>query len=201
MKNTVHNTSEKQLLTIDHSIMQTIGKFGHITIVGLCELMPEKRPKNIIYQRTKVLSEYGYLEVIIDKRKHKIFRLSQRGIDELAMINVSLRGRSHLQSDLARVSWAIDQTGFIETLGLEAQFTTKMLDAVNKGDTPKALIVDNPHLHSANTIQRVEDFLKVTSLDAPLDIVTLYKNRADELYRYLNSNSYGFTVLLSPLDI
>lgn len=48
-----------QLLTLDHSIMQTIGKFGHITLSGLVKLMPDKRPKNTIYQRTRSLTEWG----------------------------------------------------------------------------------------------------------------------------------------------
>jgi glutamate formiminotransferase len=120
--------------------MQCIGKYGHIGVQGLTKLIPNKRPKNTIYQRTRALTDWGYIEAVIDKRKNKIFRLTQHGVEELNMRGVTLRGRSLLQVDLARVQWAMEQAGFIETLGLEAQPTVKMLDAVIKGETPKALI-------------------------------------------------------------
>lgn len=201
MTNGLQKPFKRQLLTLDHSIMQTIGKYGHITVSGLVKLMPDKRPKNMIYQRTRALTEWGYMEAVIDKRKNKIFRLSQRGVDELNMRGVTLRGRSLLQVDLARVQWAMEQAGFIETLGLEAQPTVKMLDAVIKGETPKALIVDNPHYHIANTLQRIDDFAKSASSSAPLDIIAMTENRAAELQRYVNSNSYSFSVLLLPIDI
>ncbi|ALS25370.1 hypothetical protein [Paenibacillus naphthalenovorans] len=200
MPNEPAKTFKRQLLTLDHSIMQTTGKYGHITVSGLVKLMSDKRPKNTIYQRTRALTEWGYIEAVIDKRKNKIFRLSQHGVNELNMRGVTLRGRSLLQIDLARVQWAMEQTGFIETLGLEAQPTVKMLDAVIKGETPKALIVDNPHYHIANTFQRLDDFAKTASSSAPLDIIALTENRAAELQRYVNSNSYSFSVLLLPID-
>lgn len=192
---------KRQLLTLDHIIMQCIGKYGHIGIQGLSKLMPDKRPKNTIYQRTRALTDWGYIEAVIDKRKNKIFRLLQHGVNELNMRGVTLRGRSLLQVDLARVQWAMEQTGFIETLGLEVQPAVKMLDAVTKGETPKALIVDNPHYHLANTLQRIDDFAKSASSSAPLDIIALMENRAAELQRYVNSNSYSFSVLLLPIDI
>jgi len=193
---------KRQLLTLDHVIMQCIGKYGHITVSGLVRLMPDKRPKNTIYQRTRALTEWGYVEAVIDKRKNKIFRLSQRGVDELGMRGVTLRGRSFLQSDLARVAWALEQTGFIETLGLEVQPTTKPLDAVAKSsDAPRALIVDNPHQHIANTFQRIESFKTSASPNAPLDIFALTEQRAAELLRYVNSNSYHFCIMLQSIDI
>lgn len=192
---------KRQLLTLDHSIMQSIGKYGHITVSGLVQLMPEKRPKNTIYQRTRALTEWGYIEAVIDKRKNKIFRLSQRGVDDLEMRGVTFRGRSYLQTDLARVAWALEQTGFIETLGLDAQPTTKPLDAVSKGETPKALIVDSPYHHLANTFQRLDELVNVASTSAPLDIIAMNENRATELQRYVNTNGYGFSVLLQPIDI
>ncbi|WP_433938497.1 hypothetical protein [Paenibacillus lautus] len=114
MPNESLKTFKRQLLTLDHSIMQSIGKYGHITISGLVQSMQEKRPKNTIYQRTRALTEGGYIEAVIDKHKNKILRLSPRGVDELEMQGVSLRGRSFLQSDLARVfsqdfTYATDQ--------------------------------------------------------------------------------------------
>ncbi|MBJ6361099.1 hypothetical protein ACFOQM_07305 [Paenibacillus sp. GCM10012307] len=201
MPNETLKQFKRQFLTLDHSIMQTIGKYGHITVSGLVKLMPEKRPKNTIYQRTRALTEWGYIEAVIDKRKNKIFRLSLRGADELEMQGVSLRGRSFLQIDLAREAWAVNQIGFIESLGLDAQPTTKPLDAVSKGEAPKALIVDNPYQHTAKTFQRIEDFVKAASSSAPLDIVVLTEHRAVELQRYVNTNSYNFTVLLQVIDI
>ncbi len=60
---------KRQLLTLDHIIMQCIGKYGHIGIQGLSKLMPDKRPKNTIYQRTRALTDWGYIEAVIDKRK------------------------------------------------------------------------------------------------------------------------------------
>jgi DNA-binding PadR family transcriptional regulator len=181
--------------------MQCIGKYGHINVIGLVNLMPAKRPKNTIYQRTRALTEWGYTETVIDKHKNKIFRLSQRGVDELGMRGVTVRGRSLLQCDLARIYWALEQAGFIETLGLEAQPTTKLLDAVSKGEAPRVLIVDNPYQHIANTFQRLEDFVKVASKNAPLDIIALTEQRAAELQRYVDANGYSFTVVLQTIDI
>ncbi|MCD9024672.1 hypothetical protein [Cohnella silvisoli] len=99
MLNEAQRTVKRQLLTLDHSIMQTIGKYGHITIPGLVRLMPENRPRNTIYQRTKALTEWGYIEAVIGKKKNKIFRLSQRGVDDLEMCGATVRGRSYLQND------------------------------------------------------------------------------------------------------
>ncbi|SFM12366.1 hypothetical protein SAMN03159341_11742 [Paenibacillus sp. 1_12] len=194
-------TIKRQILTLDHSIMQTIGKYGHINVLGLVKLMPEQRPKNTIYQRTRGLVEWNYIEAVMDKRKNKIFRLTQRGVEELAMRGVTVRGRSRLQCDLARVAWALEQTGYIETLGLDAQPATIPLDAVHKGDSPRVLIVDNPYQHIANTFQRLDDLVRAASSNAPLDIVALTEQRAAELQRYVSTNGYGFTVLLQLIDI
>lgn len=201
MPNEPLRTFSRKMLTLDNLIMQTIGKYGHITVRGLTKLMLDKRPKNTIYQRTRALVEYRYIDAVIDKRKNKIFRLSQRGVDELGMPSVTVRGWSFLQSDLARIAWAVEQNGFIETLGLGSQTVTKPLDAVSKGEKPKALIVDNPNIHIATTFQRLDDFAKVASSNAPLDIIALSENRTTELQRYLNTNGYQFTVLLQTIDI
>ncbi|MEK4037080.1 hypothetical protein MHH49_05705 [Paenibacillus sp. FSL F4-0122] len=192
---------KRYLLTVDHLLMQIIGHYGHISVTGISNLLLEPRPKNTIYQRTRVLSEWGYIEPVVDRHKRKIFRLTQRGVDELMMQGVTIRGRSFLQSDLARVAWAIEQNGFIETLGLEVQSSTKPLDAVSKGETPRALIVDNPNVHIANTFQRIEEVVKVATINAPLDIIALSENRAAELQRYVNTNGCHFTVLLQTIDI
>ncbi|ETT53146.1 hypothetical protein C162_07834 [Paenibacillus sp. FSL R7-269] len=201
MPNEAQKQIKRYLLTLDHSLMQTIGHYGHISVTGLSSLLLEPRPKNTIYQRTRVLAEWGYIEPVVDRHKRKIFRLTQRGVDELIMQGVTLRGRSFLQSDLVRMTWAMEQTGFIETLGLEAQPSTKPLDAVSKGETPRALIVDNPNVHIANTFQRIEEVVKVATINAPLDIIALSENRAAELQRYVNTNGCHFTVLLQTIDI
>lgn len=106
-----------------------------------------------------------------------------------------------MQSDLARVAWAIGQNGFIETLGLDAQPTTKPLDAVSKGEAPRALIVDSPNEHISNLFQRLEIFATAASSSAPLDIVFMSEQRATELQRYVNNNGYSFTVMLQTIDI
>lgn len=201
MPNEVPKQFKRYLLTLDHLLMQTIGHYGHISVTGLAGLLLEQRPKNTIYQRTRVLTEWGYIEPVIDRHKRKIFRLTQRGVDELMMQGVTLRGRSLLQSDLVRMTWAMEQTGFIETLGLEVQPSTKPLDAVSKGQVPRALIVDNHNFHIANTFQRIEELVKATTIDAPLDIIALSENRTAELQRYVNMNGYHFTVLLQTIDI
>lgn len=48
---------KRQLLTLDHIIMQCIGKYGHIGIQGLSKLMPDKRPKKT--RSTSVQGAYG----------------------------------------------------------------------------------------------------------------------------------------------
>ncbi len=194
-------TLKRQLLTLDTILMQCIGRYGHIGIQGLSELIAEKRPKNTIYQRTRILVEQDYLEAVVDKRKNKIYRLSQRGADELDMRGVVVRGRSFLQSDLARVAWALNQVGFIETLGLDVQAATKPLDAVSKGEAPRVLIVDSPYQHIANTFQRIEELVKAATPNAPLDIVALTEQRAAELLRYVNGNGFSFSVVLKTIDI
>lgn len=200
------NGSEEQgirtLLTIDHSIMQTVGKFGHLTISGLLTFMPDSRAKNTVYQRARYLRKIGFLEAVLDRKKNQIFRLSAQGVQELSTDGVRLRGRGFLHCDMARMEWAMKQSGYMETLGLQALPTTQMLDAVSKGEPARALIVDNPNQHSANTQQRIQEFVKATgSTEAPLDIVVLNVQRKEELMRYIQTSQFKFSILLYALDL
>lgn len=217
---------QKSISLIDKEILGVLEKFGHATVEQIIALLPKssKRSLNVIRSRCRMLGKgykdkdeyikgYEYIEEF-KNGQFKVYRLTATGYQAYAskplhIANSKVRGFEFLRMDLARILWAIEQAGFVETSGFEHidnKRDLSMIDALSRaeGEDIRFLIIDsdNTSNYIGETITRILKFYdSVGDRNPTLYVITFFRHRKVEIENLVCKMELNAIVQYSPLDM